>query len=256
VKHCIWCKKYETETPFLKAAHTIPQSLGGKEICVNVCDHCNQFFGQHYNGYPSVETIIKEAFGISRVRLLEEGSLGKNKPIPRFSSIYFKLDIKRRRIELKNDHLLKKGFPEIIGRQIKKGLYKIFLEEIERQKCVGHNPEYNFIRSFCRYDEGDCPVIYFQRRLGIIATSREWTITPKLFLDPDQQFKYLVREPSFFEFEFLGHVFAIATTDDWKDKIEDYIKKTSEAKKNFFEAFRFVEKFNDIDLALSILDDK
>jgi hypothetical protein len=85
--------------------------------------------------------------------------------------------------------------------------------------------------------------------------AESWAIRPEFFLDPDHQFKYLVREPSFFEFEFLGHVFWIATSKHWEFAFDNYIKKTTEAKKQFFRRWRLVNNFNDIDLSLSILDD-
>jgi hypothetical protein len=256
LKQCIWCRKTEKEATFNKLAHTIPKTLGGRDICSNVCDICNDFFGRHYQGLPSVETVIKETFNISRIRFLDtENHIGKNKPVTKFSSVYFNVDLKKHKVELKPAYRLQKGFQEKIGRQIKKGLYKIFLEEIERQKNDGHNPEYDFIREFSRYNLGDYPVFYFERLNGIILMAKSWAIRPEFFLDPDQQFKYLVREPSFFEFEFLGHVFGIAVSRYWELAVDNYIKKTLEAKKQFFRRLRLVNSFNDIDLSLSILDD-
>lgn len=256
MKHCIWCRKTEQETEFKKLAHTIPKSLGGQYICENVCDICNSFFGNHYNGYPSVETIIKETFNISRVRFLNtDNGVGKNKPMTKFSSIYFNVNLKKNKIELKSSYKYQKGFQEKVGRQIKKGLYKIFLEEIERQTKDGHNPKYDFIREFARYDLGDYPVFYFDRKVGLIIMSKTWASSPEFFLEQDQQMKYLVREPSFFEFEFLGHVFGIATSRHWELVFDNYDKKTLEAKKEHFRRWRLVNYFNDIDLSLSIIDD-
>lgn len=45
MKICIWCRKNENQGTFDKKAHTIPKSLGGDNICENVCDKCNHFFG-------------------------------------------------------------------------------------------------------------------------------------------------------------------------------------------------------------------
>lgn len=256
MKHCIWCKKTDKETKFEKDAHTIPQSLGGKDICINVCDNCNHFFGQHYLGAPSVEAIIKETFNITRIRLIEKNQVGKNKAITKFTSQYFNVDLSKNKFELKASYKLEKNFQEKIGRQIKKGLYKIYLEEIERQKQDGHNPKYDFIREFCRYDLGDCPVFYFERQHGIIVMAKSWTITPEFFLDDNMQFKYLVQEPGFFEFEFFGHVFGIATDRFWELAYNNYFLKTIEAKKEHFRRIIPVKYFNDIDLALSIMDKK
>jgi hypothetical protein len=255
MKHCIWCRKTEEEILFNKLAHTIPQSLGGQDICSNVCDTCNEFFGNHYQGDPSVETVLKETFNISRLRFLaSQNSVGKNKPMTKFSSIYFNVDLKKHKIDLKMSYRLRKGFQEKIGRQLKKGLYKIFLEETERQKGNGHDTHFDYIREFARYDIGDYPVFYFERLFGMILMAQSWVVKPALFLDPGMQMQYLVSEPSFFEFEFLGHVFGITTSKHWELTMDNYIKKTTEAKKEFFRRWRIVNNFNDIDLALSILD--
>lgn len=257
LKKCIWCSKTSDLVSFDKEAHTVPKALGGQNICENVCDECNAFFGNHHNGYPSIETIIKETFIVTRARFLAgTNDIGKNKPMSRFSSIYFDVDLKKNKMNLKLSYKLRKGFQEKVGRQIKKGLYKIFLEETERQHGDGHNPKYDFIREFARYDLGDYPVFYFDRLHGIILMSSEWAKRPVFFLDPDHQFKYLVSEPSFFEFEFLGHVFGIATSRQWHIAFDNYIKKSVEAKHKFFRTWRTVKYFNDIDLTLSILDDK
>lgn len=254
-RRCIWCSKNEDEASFVKIAHTIPQSLGGKNICDNVCDDCNAFFGNYYKGCPSVETVIKETFNISRARFLStQSGIGKNKPMVRFSSIYFKVDFSKHKIDVKSSYIYQKGFQANIGRQLKKGLYKIFLEEMERQNGDGHNSSYDFIREFARYDLGDYPILYFERMQGCILMSTNWFIEPQLILDNDQKFKYLVNEPGFFEFEFMGHVFSIATSRNWHLTIDNYIKKTLQAKKQFFKGFKFVENFNDVDLTLSVLN--
>ena len=49
----------------------------------------------------------------------------------------------------------------------------------------------------------------------IIAMTKTWAIRPQLFLKSEEQFRYLVREPSFAEFEFLGHAFGLATSRHW-----------------------------------------
>jgi HNH endonuclease len=49
MKKCIWCCRTEETATFITKAHTIPQSIGGKFICENVCDKCNDFFGDSGN---------------------------------------------------------------------------------------------------------------------------------------------------------------------------------------------------------------
>ncbi len=254
-KKCIWCCRTGNVT-FNKKAHTIPQNLGGNEICKNVCDECNLFFGTHYKGSPSVEATIKETFNISRAKFLAvDNKIGKNKPMTKFSSEYFNLNLKKHLLTLKPKYKLQKGFQEKIGRQIKKGLYKIFLEEIERQTGDGLNPKYDFIREFARYDLGDYPVFYFERRLGMILMAKNWAVTPPFYITQEGQLGYLVNEPYFFEFEFLGHVFGIATSKIWNVGYDNYIEKTKKAKMQFFRGYRVVNAFNDIDISLCVLDE-
>jgi hypothetical protein len=255
MKQCIWCRKTEIEVPFIKEAHTIPQALGGKDVCVNVCDACNEYFGRHQEGDPSVEAIIKECFNISRARFLDsQGGIGKNKAMARFKSVYFNVDFKKHTVSMKPAYLLRYGFQERMGRQLRKGLYKMFLEEHERQKGDGLNERFDFIREFARYNLGDYPVFYFDRKAGIISMVESWAVTPKLFFDEEMQFKYLVREPSFFEFEFLGHVFGITTAKAWQISVDKYLTVSMRAKHELFRRYRLVEKFNDFDIGLSILD--
>ena len=226
--------------------------MGGKNVCENVCDKCNSYFGNYNNGLPPIETVLKETFNISRARFLQANNeIGKNKTLPKFSSIYYKVDFRNNKLSLKSAYKYHFGFQEKISRQLKKGLYKIYLEEIERQRNSGHLPRYDFIREFARYDLGDYPLIYFRRRFGIFPMADEWLKTPELFLNDNEKFKYLIEEDSFFEFELLGHVFGIATSKNWQYSFDSYVKKTTKAKENLF---NFVNKFNDIDLGLSILD--
>lgn len=256
MKICIWCRNSEEKVSFKKKAHTIPQSLGGNHICETVCDACNLAFGSHYQGSPSVEAILKETFNVSRMRFLHsDNQVGKNKKLPRFSSLFFDVNFNKRKIDLKFSFRLQSGFQEKLCRQLKKGLYKIYLEEIERQKGIGLDPQFDFIREFSRYNIGDYPVFYFQRSIGVIAVSNDWITNPQFHLDNAYQMKYLVQEPSFFEFEFLGHVFGIATSRHWEIAYDNYIKKTSDRKKEFFKSVRIINKLKDIDLLLSILDD-
>jgi hypothetical protein len=249
MKTCIWCRHTEPRKSFNRKAHTIPQSLGGKHICENICDECNLFFGTHQNKNPSIETILKETFNITRARLLDKEDIGKNKTLTKFSSIYFNVNFKKHSIDIKPAYQLHRGFQDRICRQMKKGIYKIFLEETERQYGNALDPKYDFIREFARYNFGDYPLLYFDRSLGVIATVKEW-----LLLDENSQMKYLIQDQSMQEFEFLGHAMSIAKSRYWLIDFDNYIKKSSDAKRKFFREWKMVKKFNDVDLSLSILD--
>lgn len=254
MKKCIWCRQDESRTTFERPAHIVPQALGGEQICENVCDKCNLFFGSHFQKLPSVETTIKEAFNISRIRfLIHFGEIGKNKILPKPTSHFFDIDIKKRKFELKLAYKLQKGYQEKLCRQLKKGIYKMFLEETERRNHNGLDNQYDFIREFARYDLSDYPVFYYARSRAEIITPVELVKKPQFILG-GIGLKYLVNEPGFMEFEFLGHVFAIATTRYWNIAFDNYIAKSEKAKLGFFAGYKPIKQFNDFDFSLKILN--
>lgn len=252
---CIWCSQEPSPTTtFNKRAHTVPQSLGGQQVCPNVCDACNHYFGNYHDQVPPVETAIKEAFVIARYRFLNGEHIGKNQPMARFKSTYFDVNAPTRTLKLKSKFLLKRSFQETLGRQFKRGIYKMYLEEVERQFGEGHAPRYDFMRQFARYDQGDLPVYYFHRRLGGFLMLKEWAKYPVLLLREHKPMQYLVEAPGFDEVEFLGHVMGIATTPYHPAGFTAYIEKSVAEKSQLFIAWGEIKKFTDVDVALSILD--
>ena len=179
--------------------------------------------------------------------------IGKNKPMAKFSSIYFDVDFKKNTFKLKAAYKRHDLFQEKICRQMKRGLYKIFLEETERVNKNGHDEKFDFIREFARYDIGDFPLFYFERSHGIFMISSNFLKSPDHFLRKEFRYKYLVDEPSFYEFDLLGHTFGIATSRTWEIMSDNYLKKSLAAKKDLFKSFKVVTNFQDIDLALSIM---
>lgn len=217
MKKCIWCLETDLNVSFNTVAHTVPQSLGGKNICINVCDQCNHYFGNHQDQKPPIDNVIKEAFNISRARFLNgTKQIGKNRALSRFKSSYFKVNFEKGTIDIKQTFKLKKDFQQLLARQLKRGVYKMFLEEQERQFSNSHELKFNFIREFARYDVGNFPLFYFNRKHGIIVMSEQWAKSPELNLTPESQMKYLMRNEHFIEFEFLGHVFSVPTSADWE----------------------------------------
>ncbi|OYU78844.1 MAG: hypothetical protein CFE23_16690 [Flavobacterium sp. BFFFF1] len=148
MKKCIWCSKTELDTTFRKAAHTFPQSLGGKNTCDNVCDSCNHFFGNKTEKMPSVEIALKEVLNLSKYLLL--ANAGKIKS--RFKSEYFDFNIKTMKVKFKMKYQLRENFQSNFARLFRRGIYKVFLEERERLRKDAHDSRYDFIREFARYD--------------------------------------------------------------------------------------------------------
>lgn len=253
MKKCIWCLSCEDDATFEKVAHTIPQSLGGKQVCVNVCDDCNSYFGNHQNKFPPVETILKEAFNISRYRFLQGSKqIGKNKAFPRFKSTYFNINFEKNSITTKPQYKLQQGFQRTIGRLLTRGVYMLYLEELERQNGLGLQNNFQHIREFARYDNNELPLFYFNRKYGLIFSANEWLIDPQLQLE--HKMKYLLTRDDYEEIEFFGHVFGVVKDVSFFDKKEEILKKSLKMKVDFFTHVIIVRYFGEIDLTLKILN--
>jgi hypothetical protein len=254
LKTCIWCLKNSEETSFSKKAHSIPKSLGGVYICENVCDECNKYFGSPSNQMPAVEHVFKEVFNITRARFLmatnEFG--GKNKTLPYLKSQYFNVNYEKNTIDLKFSFKIKNSFQTILCRQFKRGLYKVFLEELERQNQIGLDKRFNFIREFARYNLGDYPVLYFRRKVPLILIGENEAKNPVFRFD--NKMNYELKEYGFFEVEFLGHLFSFPLNTIWKFYIEQYFNKTVPLKMSYFEKPILINYLTDIDLTLNVMN--
>jgi hypothetical protein len=119
MKQCIWCRQFSPAVSFNSKAHIVPKGLGGTHICESVCDVCNRYFGAKTNKAPAVEETLKETFHITRLRFLyADGRVGKNKPISKPDSLYFKIDLRKPKLSLKNTYKLKPYFHEALCRQL------------------------------------------------------------------------------------------------------------------------------------------
>ncbi len=217
MKVCIWCQKKEYRVSFDKKAHTIPQSLGGENICKNVCDDCNHYFGSPQPNLPSSELVLKEMLNISKFLFLNRtNSIPKNK---RFKSEYFKLNFQNKTIKLKSRYSVKKGFQEKIGRQFRKGLYKVFLEERERQRKDALSERFNFIREFARYDFGNLPVYIQIPKFKAIFTSIPDLVNPQIrFTDYSDEMDSNYR---IYSYGLCGHNFLIPTSPLFEELCKD-----------------------------------
>lgn len=250
---CLWCLKEEPEVTFNKKAHTIPKSLGGQNYNKNVCDGCNEYFGNRNsnNGKYSIEEALKEAFNISRKKLLN--STETKRKVGNFKSKFF--EIKQRngkyRLTIKTSFRFTPGFQKELCRAFKRGLYKMFLEELNRQKKIGYESKYDVIREYARFDKGELPVLYFNRVIGIMMMFNREAETPILYFD---RMKYLFSNEKFTEIEFLGHVFGFPVSDFNEIDFKNYIRESIKHKKGFFKEAIVIHKMTDVDIALKIMN--
>ena len=207
MKRCIWCSRTEENVSFIKEAHTFPKSLGGNHICENVCDSCNHYFGSQNSNLPAVEVVLKEILNVSRFFILTNETTSKNN---RYKSAFFNINWKTKSMRLKPRFSLKKNFQEKLGRQFRRGIFKVYLEERESQKGDAHNSKFNFIREFARYDLNDYPIYYLVPKLPVLLVSDDIMTGPTLpFTDSiDQQEKQFGIYCNYI----MGHTFCIPTS--------------------------------------------
>lgn len=252
-KKCIWCLEKEPNVSFLKKAHTIPKSLGGQNFNPNVCDSCNEYFGNRSSTKEeySIEEALKETFNITRRRLLTVSS--PKRQVGRFKSKYFLIKVRNGKYSLsvKPSFELYSNFQEKICRAFKRGLYKMFFEELDRQKNNGFDPQFDIIRNFARYNIGNLPVFYFERAHGILLLLEREIETPTLLLE---RMEYLYSDDKFVEIEFLGHVFGFPISKYNMKDFEEYASKSANYKKGLFKGTKTIKKLIDIDLFLNFMN--
>lgn len=252
---CIWCLQSEPNVTFNNIPHSIPKSIRGPEG-KDVCDDCNEYFGTKKNGRFVIEVVLKEVFNISRCMLLEPlGEIGKNKSMAKKpSTIYFDINIQKRKVNAKHTFRFQKGFQKEFALQFRRGFYMIFLEEYHRLSNKGHDEQFNFMREFARYGFGDFPVFYFERRLGAMLMSTEWLKKPEFYFGEDQL--KIMKEYGFYEIEFLGHPFAIPVIKNYELSKDAYLNDFEKRKGSLFKSVKNIKRITDIDLALKILSAK
>lgn len=245
MKICIWCRQSSPQVTFFKKAHTFPDSLNGKNICENVCDTCNHYFGSPTPDGPSVEVILKEALNVSKYLLFHQiGKLPKNK---RFKSEFFTIDWKQHKIKPKFKYRLNWGFQQNAGKQFRRGLYKVFLEERERQKKDALDERFDFIREFARYNFGDFPIFYFKPKFQAILFSLPDITEPTIRFTEyseitDSEFRI-------FEYQIMGHYFAIPTSRVYNLTLANYLKKIDSQNHPFGQKLIPINRFEDLDFS-------
>lgn len=236
---------------FKKKAHTIPKSLGGQNYNQNICDSCNEYFGNRQYKYYSIETALKETFNVTRYRLMLAG--GAKKKVGEFKSLFFELKEKNNsyRINIKSSFRFDNCFQNELCRAFKRGLYKLYFEELNRQKKVGFENNFDVVRNFSRYDESDLPVYYFVRSLGVFFLQNQEAETPMLFFE---RMDYLYSNERYTEIEFLGHVFGFPIANCDEKELQSHLKNSIELKKQFFKGCIEIKRLTDIDLTLAIMN--
>ncbi len=249
-KKCVWCNKSDNETTFNKEAHTIPKSLGGKNICKDVCDICNEYFGNRNNYDLPIEIALKETFNPTRFLLHHSiGMYGKGKSMPRFKSEIFDLNIEKKIISYKRKFKTDENYQIKFIRLLKRGIYKIFIEEIQRQKESGFDKTFYDIKSFARNDIGDFPVFYWKLKPGFLSSTFDEIMNPQLYFGEFQNI--MINEIGFYEFMLFGHLFGIPLTMDYQTNLDKYLNWHIKSRKTLYSEIKVLKSINDIDIFLN-----
>jgi len=236
---------------FTRKAHTIPQSLGGIYICDNVCNKCNSYFGSPHNSSISIEEVLREAFDITRFHVHDSYTeIGKNKKYSRFKSRSFNFNERTNSIRVKPIYIVRPGFQERMARLFKRGLYKIFLEEYQRQTNQGFDDRYTFIREYARFNLGDYPVYYLRQKFPGIFLSKEEFDSPSLLFTVHQI--GMMQEFGFYEMCLFSHTFIMPVTRNYQINFDNYIKWNRKEKSDVYDEAIYIKKFTDIDFTNQI----
>ncbi|MEQ1665821.1 MAG: hypothetical protein ABL927_10635, partial [Bdellovibrionales bacterium] len=164
---------------------------------------------------------------------------------------YFDVDLSKKKFKVKPAFRRELSFQARFAKVFKRGLYKVFLEESERQFGNGHDEKYDFVRQVARYGLDTYPLFYFFRTNGIIMMLSNESESPAIHF---QKMNYLHNNEYYVEIEFMGHVFGFPINRYWELLIEQNLKDSIRKKIGFFNAFKEVKKITDIDLLLKIMD--
>lgn len=139
---CIWCGRKDPIVTFESKPHILPKALGGNELCVDVCDECNHYFGTAEKHLPNIDLVVREIFEAYR---LFGTNYYENKKLPK-KFTFFHYDIKTGKIKLKNTFRA-----STITFQFKRGLYELFLQKYHNTTHKGNDSCWDWIRQYARY---------------------------------------------------------------------------------------------------------
>jgi hypothetical protein len=244
-KKCIWCLKTDLETSFNKLAHIFPKSIGGMLSTPHVCDNCNHYFGAKQNpSKPSVEIALKEPLNISRYYVLSQFRKGKV-GLPRFKSEYFSYNLTKQHVDTLYKYRLISDFQKRFIRQLKRGLYKVFLETRSITHADALDSKYDFIRHFARYDLGELPVYYFTPKLKAIFVSEPDALHPQIRFT--ESIEGEMSEFGFYGYYFITHYLAFPVISNYLITLENYMKYTLQSKDRIFEKAIEIKSLSDLD---------
>lgn len=206
---CIFCGKDTHEASFKNKPHTMPKSLGGKTIGVDICDSCNNFFGtpdHSMTPHLSPEVCVKEIFGMIRYMLQYEQHKYDKAHLP---SIYFNIRLSENKIEIKKRFKIGGAFNRVFTTQFKRGLYEMFLQEYHNATRNGLEERFDKVRFYARYNIGNLPLWHITGDNGIILVENNLD-EPRMPFTEHQLNQ--IDTFGFYSFILFGHWFYLEVT--------------------------------------------
>ena len=268
MKTCIWCLKKEGVT-FEKVSHILPQNLGSKKICRDVCDTCNQYFGEKTGRFdPSIDIALKEMLVLSKYQkigsiLSVQNEIGKENAKSIFgqsignnviqtlnrNTEFFKIEERNGKMGFNTTEIFKyhSENPNILTNRLKRGLFKVAFEtahneEIFKERYINfYNPFFHYIRDFVRWDKGNLKLFYLQRKVGAEIITIDIAANPRVML-------HMIKD-NYLKIEILGHVFAFSIGKSNLTEhlfLQEYIKPKSLFHPIDLKSFLNMDIFNQI----------
>lgn len=118
---------------------------------------------------------------------------------------------------------LRPNFQREFGRRFRKGIYKVFLEERERQIKDAHDDRFNFMREFSRYDLNDYPVYVKIPKFKAVFYNTKDLLLPQIrFTDYSNE---VDKEFRFYSYPLMGNSFVIPTSNQFmNERLDAYAK--------------------------------
>lgn len=251
---CIFCGRSAPEVTFVAQPHTMPKAMGGRTIGVDVCDDCNHYFGSiDKTKRPplSPEICVKEILNVTEY-LVDMAKVEKSGTVlPRLRSIYFSIYQKQNLIWFKRSFESTPAFHHAFTHCFKRGLYEMFLQEYHRQTGKGLDAQFDKVRRFARYDEGDLPLWHMQYNMAI-GLHFSLDESKGLSLPISDNALKDIDEYGMFSFLIRGFWFYLAVTPKAQKKHEEYLMMQNRALQgSIFHGVVLLEDINQIDFALS-----
>lgn len=191
---CIWCNKSMPDVSFNTEPHIIPKSIGSREIGIDICDDCNNYFGSASKYAPNTNIVFREVFNCS---LFFFASNNKKRANARrkICWTYFEYDNKT------GIFRLKRTFPIItFTRVFKRSLYEVFLQKYHACYPDDNLDKFEAVRQFARYNHGNLKVLFARNKVIMHSDLRH-----DIQLPMSEHLKQEMERTGFFHFIFCGH---------------------------------------------------